>query len=322
MNNQNQPLSPFIGLSSRDAFGEAILKLAEENEQVVALTADLTDSVKLKDFEARFPNRFFNFGVAEQNMMGAAAGLTLAGKIPFACTYAVFSSMRACEQMRTDVAYNDLPVKIVSSHGGISFGVAGATHHAIEDIGIYRCIAGMTVLVPADGVETAAIMRAVMDIPGPVYVRLNRIKEKQVYIHDLDYKIGKPDLIKIGKDLLLIATGAQVGEALEAVKLLENAGIDAGVLNVSTIKPIDQESVLAVLKDYEFAMTVEQHNFINGLGSAIAEVIAENKVNIRFLRHGLKDRFTTSGPYAELLQYYRLDPKGICETAIRLMDQA
>lgn len=322
MVNEKQSTSPYVGLSSRDVFGLTILEVAENNQQIVALTADLTDSVKLKEFEKRYPDRFFNFGVAEQNMMGAAAGLTLAGKIPFACTYAIFASLRAAEQMRTDVAYNDLPVKIVSSHGGISFDVAGATHHAIEDIGIYRGIAGMTVLTPADGVETAAMIRAIVDLPGPVYVRLNRVKEKQIYRHDFDYQIGKPDLIKAGKDVLLIATGAEVGESLDAAALLDEYGISAGVLNVSTIKPIDQDAVLQFLQEYDAAVTVEQHNMFNGLGSAIAEIIAENEVRIRFLRHSLQDHFTTSGPYDELLHFYRLDPQGIFDTVVRFFDRA
>lgn len=321
MKEKNHIQSPFIGQSSRDAFGKVIVELGTENEVVVALTADLTDSVKLNEFKEKFPNRFFNLGVAEQNMMGVAAGLTLAGKIPYACTYAVFSSMRALEQVRTDIAYNDLPVRIVSSHGGISFGVAGATHQAIEDIGIYRGIAGMTVLVPADAVETAAILRATVDLPGPVYVRLNRIKEKSVYTHEVAYQIGKPDLIESGDDLLLIATGAQVGESIEAARLLKENGVDAGVLNVSSIKPIDQTIMVDILNNYPIVMTVEQHNIINGLGSAIAEIIAENRLNIRFMRHGLKDIFTTSGPYEELLAFYRLDPQGIHDTVIRFLDE-
>jgi transketolase len=321
MREHHQTQQALVGLSSRDAFGKVIVELATFNEKIVALTADLTDSVKLSSFSQKFPDRFIDFGVAEQNMMGAAAGFTLVGKIPFVCTYAVFSSMRACEQVRTDIAYNDLPVRIVSSHGGISSGVAGATHHAIEDIGISRGFSGMTVLVPADSVETAAIIRACVDLPGPVYVRLNRIKEKTVYSHAIDYQIGKPDLIRSGKDLLLIATGAQVGESLEAALLLEGTGFDAGVLNVSSIKPIDQAALIDIIKAYPIAISVEQHNIINGLGSAIAEIIAENNLDIRFLRHGLKDIFTTSGPYNALLEFYQLDPKGIYDTTLRFLDQ-
>lgn len=321
MKEKNHIQSPFIGQSSRDAFGKVIVELGTENEVVVALTADLTDSVKLNEFKEKFPNRFFNLGVAEQNMMGVAAGLTLAGKIPYACTYAVFSSMRALEQVRTDIAYNDLPVRIVSSHGGISFGVAGATHQAIEDIGIYRGIAGMTVLVPADAVETASIIRATVDLPGPVYVRLNRIKEKPVYTSEVAYQIGQPDLIESGKDILLIATGAQVGESVDAAKLLQESGVDAGVLNVSSIKPIDQTTMVDILNNYPVVMTVEQHNIINGLGSAIAEIIAENRLNMRFKRHGLYDFFTTSGPYESLLEYYHLDPQGIHDTVMRFLDE-
>jgi transketolase len=320
MTTQTQEKSAYIGLSSREAFGKVILELGAENESIVALTADLTGSVKLGEFEKTYPDRFINVGIAEQNLTGIAAGLTLAGKIPFACTYAVFSSMRATEQMRTDIAYNDLPVKIVSTHAGISFGIAGATHQALEDIGIYRSIAGMAVLVPADPVETAAIIRAAVDHPGPVYVRLNRIREKTVYTHDFKYTIGQPDLLQEGSDILLIATGAQVGETLDAAKMLKETGVDAGVLNVSSIKPIDDTIVLALLSKYPAVMTIEQHNYINGLGSTIAEIIAEANLDVKFLRHGLKDIFTTSGPYRELLGYYHLDPQGIHDIALKLLD--
>jgi len=320
--NSSQKESPFVGISSRDAFGQVIVELAGKNKNIVALTADLTSSVRLSQFKENFPERFINLGVAEQNMMGVAAGLTLTGKMPFACTYAVFSSMRACEQVRTDIAYNDLPVRIVSSHGGFSFGIAGATHQALEDIGIFRGFAGMTVFIPADAVETAAILRSVEKIPGPVYVRLSRAKEKTVYTQDFEYKIGHPDLLREGKDILLIATGGQVGESLEAAQLLSNYGIDAGVMNVSTIKPINENDFAEKISSYPAAMTVEQHNIINGLGSVVAEVIADKNINIPLKRHGLNDIFTTSGPYAELLEYYQLDPKGICETALGFLDRA
>ncbi len=312
----------FIGLSSREAFGKIITQLGEQNNKVVALTADLTNSVKLNEFKARFPTRFFNFGVAEQNMMGAAAGFTLAGKIPFACTYAAFSSMRACEQVRTDIAYNDLPVKIVSTHGGFSFGIAGATHHALEDVGIFRGIPGMTVLVPADAIETAAIMRAIVNIPGPFYVRLSRVKEKTVYFQNFEYKIGSPDLLQEGNDIVLIAMGAQVGETLEAARLLLEDGISAGVMNVSTIKPMNEKAVVSILNKYTMAMTVEEHNIINGLGSAISELIAAYHVDIKFMRHGLRDIFTTSGLYPDLLKYYHLDAQGIKETAIKFLEKS
>ncbi len=320
MKENNQSQSEYYGLSSRAAFGKVLVELGKENENIVALSADLAGSVKLNDFIKEFPNRFINFGVAEQNMMGAAAGLTLAGKIPFACTYAVFSSMRACEQVRTDIAYNGLPVKIVSSHSGITFGVAGATHQAIEDIGIFRTMAGMTIISPADGVETAAAIRAIAGLDKPVYVRLSRVKEKPVYTHDFDFHLGYPDLVISGKDLLLITTGPQVGEAIDASIMLKNQGVDAAILNVSTIKPMKQKRIVDILKNFPIIITVEQHNIINGLGSAIAEIIAENNLNVSFKRHGLYDIFTTSGPYRELLAYYQLDPQGIYDTVIRYLD--
>ena len=322
MTEKTNSQSPFVGFSSRKAFGKVLVELAKENDDIVALTADLTDSVQLTEFQKTFPDRFVNFGVAEQNMTGAAAGLTLAGKIPFTCTYAAFSSMRATEQMRTDIAYNDLPVRIVSTHGGVTFDVAGATHQAIEDVGIYRGIAGMTVIAPADAVETVAVIRAVVDLPGPVYVRLNRVTEKTVYTHDFIYKIGKPDLLKPGKNLLLVATAVQVGETLNAEKLLQDKGLDARVLNLSSVKPIDEKALVEIIKDYPAVMTVEQHSILNGTGSAVAEIIAQNNLDVAFYRHGLQDIFTTSGPYKELLVYYKLDPEGICETALKFLDQS
>jgi len=297
--NNSQLQSSFVGLSSRDSFGQVIVELGKEHENIVALTADLTGSVKLAKFKEIFPERFFNFGI----------------------TYAVFSSMRACEQVRTDIAYNGLPVRIVSTHGGFSFGIAGATHHAIEDIGINRVISGMTVLVPADGVETASIVRALIDLKGPAYVRLSRIKEKQVYHQDFDYKIGQPGLLREGKDILLIATGGQVGESLEAAKLLGEHHIEAGVMNISTIKPMDQEAVVRLINGYPNAMTIEEHNVMNGLGSAVAEVIALNNLDVHFKMHGLYDVFTTSGPYRDMLRYYQLDAEGICETVLKFLDE-
>lgn len=319
MKHQNENQSQYIGLASRQAFGKVIINLGEDHENLVTLSADLASSVNLTGFIEKFPERFLNFGVAEQNMMGAAAGLTLAGKIPFACTYAVFSSMRACEQVRTDIAYNGLPVRMISTHSGFSFGIAGATHHAIEDIGIFRGMPGMSVFSPADAVETAAILRAIIGIPGPVYVRLSRIVEKPVYQKDFDYDIGYPDLIKVGKDMLLIATGAQVGESLEALELLAKHGIDAGLLNVSSIKPLQENFIVDILRNYRAAVTVEQHNVINGLGSAIAEIIAQNNINIRFSRHGIHDIFTTSGPYKALLHYYQLDAEGIRDVILQFL---
>ncbi|MBG0787706.1 MAG: transketolase family protein [Anaerolineaceae bacterium] len=320
MNDNKQTQSPLVGLPSRKAYGKVLVELGHQNEKIVALSADLAGSVNLSDFAETFPDRFINVGVAEQDLMGVSAGLTLAGKIPYASTYAVFSALRAAEQVRTDIGYNGLPVRIVSTHGGITFGVAGATHQALEDIAVFRTIPGMAVFSPADAVETAAIIRATVDLDGPVYIRLSRVAEKTVYTQEFDYQIGKPDLLIPGEDVLLIATGMEVGEAMDAVKLLEEKGVKAGLLNVSTIKPLDAKGLAKLLKNYKTVMTVEQHNVINGLGSAVAEVIAEANLNLKFHRHGIMDIFTTSGPYKDLLSYYKLDPEGIRDTLLQVLD--
>ena len=311
--------SQFVGKSSRDVFGKVLIELAEKDQRVVAVTADLSGSVRMNEFKKRFPKRFFNFGIAEQNMMGASAGLAITGKIPYTSTFAVFASMRAGEQARTDIAYNELPVRICATHSGMGLGVGGATHHSLEDIGIFRNMPGMTVLVPADGVETAAMLRTTLELRGPVYIRLARPKEITVYEQDFEYIIGKADILQEGKDIAILACGGLVGHAVDAADLLKENGIDAGVVNVSTIKPIDKETIIKITESTGAILTVEEHNVINGLGSAVAEIIAETGISVQFKRHGLLDVFTTSGPYKDLLTYYLLDAEGIAKTARKLL---
>lgn len=320
MNDNKQTQSPLVGLASRKAYGKIIVELGHQYPNIVALSADLAGSVNLAEFSKVFPDRFINVGVAEQDLMGVSAGLTLAGKIPYASTYAVFSALRSAEQVRTDIGYNGLPVRIVSTHGGITFGVAGATHQALEDLSFFRTIPGMAVFSPADAVETAAILRATVELDGPVYIRLNRVAEKTVYTQEFDYQISQPDLLVEGEDVLLIATGIEVGESLDAAELLKEKGVNAGVLNISTIKPLNVQSLIDILKNYKTVMTVEQQNIVNGLGSAIAEIIAEANLNLKFHRHGIMDIFTTSGPYQDLLSYYKLDPEGIRDTQLQVLD--
>ena len=320
MNDKTQTQSPLVGLPSRKAYGKVIVELGHQYENIVALSADLAGSVNLSEFSKVFPDRFINVGVAEQDLMGVSAGLTLAGKIPYASTYAVFSALRSAEQVRTDIGYNGLPVRIVSTHGGITFGVAGATHQALEDLSFFRTIPGMAVFSPADAVETAAILRKTVELDGPVYIRLSRVTEKTVYTQEFDYQIGQPDLLVPGEDVLLVATGIEVGESLDAVELLKEKGVNAGLLNISTIKPLNTPFMVDILKNYKTVMTVEQHNVINGLGSAIAEIIADANLNLKFHRHGIMDIFTTSGPYQDLLSYYKLDPAGIRDTLLQVLD--
>ena len=307
--------SEYVGISSRDAFGKQLIVLAKENAEIVALTADLASSTRLVEFKKEFPERMFNFGIAEQNMMGAAAGLSLTGKIPFVCTFAAFASMRACEQARTDIAYNDLPVRICASHGGLGLAAGGSTHHSLEDLSIFRGMPGMTVLVPADSVQAAVLVREIISLKGPSYLRLSRPTELTVYNEEKEFPIGKADWLKQGKDLTIIAIGGMVGYSLQAAEMLEKEGRSVGVVNVYSLKPIDRKTILEAAKTSKAVMTVEEHNIIGGLGSAVAEVLAEEGVSVKFKRHGVLDHFTTSAPYEDLIHFYKLDGEGIASVA-------
>lgn len=306
--------SKYIGMPSRDSYGITLLELAEEDERIVAVTADLASSVRMVEFKKKFPERMFNMGIAEQNMMGASAGLALAGKVPFVSTFAVFASLRAAEQARTDIAYNNLPVRICASHGGFGLAVGGATHHAIEDIAVYRNMPNMTVIVPADSVQAAAATRAIVGLPGPVYMRVSRPKEPTVYHTDQPFIIGKADVVRQGKDATIIAFGGSVGYSLQAAEQLAAEGIQLRVVNMPTIKPIDRAAIIRAAQETGAILTVEEHTIFGGLGSAVAEVIAEAGLAIRFKRHGILDTFTTAAPYNDLLDLYGLDAKGIAKT--------
>lgn len=303
-------LREFSKEDTRDAYGRTLVELGRENRNIVALTADLMHSVKTEEFKRQFPQRFFNFGVAEQNMMGAVAGMATCGKIPFVSTFACFASMRACEQVRTDIAYPRLNVKIVVTHAGLSIGAGGTTHHATEDIGIMRSIANMTVIVPADAVETEKAVRAAAEYKGPVYIRLGRNPDPVIYTRDYEYEIGKAVLLREGKHVTIIATGRMVAESLIAADKLEKEGIKAGVINVHTIKPLDKEAIIEGANNTEHIVTVEEHNIMGGLGSAVAELITEqNSCSVK--RIGIPDVFSTIGSYDELLARYGLTGGGI-----------
>jgi transketolase len=318
----NEPRSPYVGLSSRDAFGKALVEIGKADARVVALTADLGSSVRIAEFARHFPDRAFNFGVAEQDMMGAAAGLALGGKIPFVTTYAVFASLRAAEQARTDVAYGNLPVRICASHSGLSLGPGGPTHHSTEDVAIYRTMPNMTVIVPADGVEAAAATRAVVDLPGPVYMRLSRAKESTVYTTEDRFHIGAANTVRTGPDGTIIACGSCVGRSLQAAESLSKEGIEVRVVDMATIKPIDRQAILSAARDTGAMVTVEEHTVIGGLGSAVAEVLAEAGLGIRFKRLGLQDLFATTAPYEELLALYGLDAQGIAQSVRELLTES
>jgi transketolase len=306
-----EPTSLYVGLSSRDAFGKVLVELGRANPRVVALTADLGSSVRTAEFAHSFPERAFNFGIAEQDMMGAAAGLALSGKIPFVTTYAVFASLRAAEQARTDVAYGNLPVRICASHSGLTIGAGGPTHQSIEDVAIYRGMPNMTVIVPADGVEAAAATRAIAELPGPAYLRLSRAKEPTVYQTEDRFRIGSANTVREGRDVAIVACGSCVGRSLRAAERLSAEDIDVRVIDMHTIKPLDTDAVVGSARGTGALLTVEEHSIVGGLGSAVAEVLAEAGLAVRFKRLGLPDQFPTTGPYEELLAFYGLDAHGI-----------
>ena len=301
-------------IATREAYGEALLQLGRENSNVVVLDADLSKSTKTYDFGKHFPERFFNMGIAEQNMMGTAAGLAASGKIAFASTFAVFASGRAFEQIRNSIAYPKLNVKIGASHAGITVGEDGGSHQAIEDIAIMRAIPNMTVFVPADAVETAAIVRAAAQIDGPVYIRLGRLGVPIIHGDNFEFKPGRAVKLREGKDVTLVATGIMVTTALEAAVELAAEGIEATVLDMHTIKPLDMEAVISAANSTGAIVTAEEHSIIGGLGSAVAEVLAENCL-VPLKRVGIQDSFGESGKPAELLEKYGLTAKHLVSAA-------
>ncbi|MBC7328938.1 transketolase family protein [bacterium] len=302
--------------STRRAYGEALAELGELKEEVVVLDADLSKSTYTNIFAKKFPHRFFNMGISECKMISCAAGLATTGKIPFASTFAIFAAGRAWEMVRLSVGYTNLNVKIAASHAGISVGEDGPTHHCIEDIALMRVIPNMTVIVPADATETRKAVFASAEWKGPVYLRLGRPDIPILFDDSYEFKIGKANVIKEGKDVSIFACGLMVWQALQAVELLEKEGIDAELLNVSTIKPLDEEAILNSLRKTGCAVSAEEHNIIGGLGSAIAELMVE-KFPAPLEIVGVKDRFAESGPWKDLLIKYNLSPEDIKEAVIR-----
>ncbi|WP_027717662.1 transketolase family protein [Desulfovirgula thermocuniculi] len=308
-------------IATRDAYGEALVELGKENPRVVVLDADLSKSTKTVEFKKRFPERFFNLGIAEQNLVGTAAGLAAAGKIPFCSTFAVFAAGRAFEQVRNSVAYSRLNVKIAATHAGITVGEDGGSHQAVEDIALMRVLPNMTVFVPADAWETRAAVRAAAEIAGPVYIRLGR--PKVPVLHEggcADFVPGRAMLMREGRDATVIACGIMVAAALEAAGELAAEGLSVRVLNMHTIKPLDVEAVLAAARETGAIVTAEEHSVIGGLGGAVAEVVCEHHP-VPVLRVGLPDVFGESGTPEELLQKYGLTAQNIAakvRTAVKL----
>jgi len=301
-------------VATRDAYGDALVNLGKKRNDVVVLDADLSGSTKTSKFAKAFPDRFFNVGIAEQDMVGTAAGLALAGKLPFCSTFAVFATGRAWEQIRQSVCYPNLSVKVVASHAGVTVGEDGGSHQSVEDIAVMRVIPNMTVIVPADGVETTLAIEAVAEHKGPCYVRVGRNKVATLFGPEYKFVIGKAHVFHEGKDVAIIATGLMTAEALKARDLLKAEGIDAGVINMSTIKPIDAAAVIAAAKRCGAVVTAEEHSIIGGLGGAVAEVLSESQP-APLVRVGIKDTFGTSGESDGLLKHYGLSPEDLCAAA-------
>ena len=302
----------------RDAYGEALLELGASNPKVVVVGADTTGSLKSGVFATKFPARFFNLGIAEQNLIGVAAGLAHAGKIAYAGTYAIFVPGKCVDQIRNNVAYPDLEVKIVCSHGGITVGPDGASHQQVEDIAIMRSIPRMKVVVPSDSVSTKAIVKAVADIRGPFYIRLTRPSTEVVYENGFTYELGKANVLREGADVAIFACGIMVPEALKAANSLAGKGVSASVVDLHTIKPIDSETIVKFAKSCGRIVTAEEHNVIGGMGSAVAEVVVEKKP-VPMKRVGVMDTFGESGDAKELMKKYGLTAGSIEGAATALV---
>ena len=296
----------------RNAYGEALKRLGEINKNVVVLDADLSGSTMTKTFKSAFPERFFNMGIAEQDMMGAAAGLAIAGKIPFASTFAMFGAGRAFEIIRNSICYPKLNVKVAVTHAGISVGEDGASHQSIEDISIMRSIPNMTVIVPCDAVEAEKAVFASAEFDGPCYLRMARPATNIITKEDTPFKIGKANVLREGKDVCVFATGILVAEALDAAEMAEKDGISVTVVNVHTIKPIDREVVVDMAKKHKKLISIEEHSIIGGLGSAISEVLTDEYPS-QLIRLGIKDTFGESGTVDELMNKYGLTSKALYE---------
>lgn len=301
-----------MGLATREAYGKALAKLICENDKIVVLDADLTKSTKTADAQKECPERHFNMGIAEGNMMSTAAGIAASGYTVFASSFSIFATGRAWEQVRNSIGYPHLNVKVCGTHAGISVGEDGASHQALEDIALMRVIPGMEVYQPCDEAETVAIINHVANTNGPCYVRLGRGKVDDVYTADTKFEIGKISTLNQGKKVAIFATGLLVQEALKAQKELEAKGINPTIINVSCIKPLDEKGILEVLKNHEIIITAEEHNVIGGLGAAIADV-ATSLYPTLIHRIGVQDTFGESGPADQLLTKYGLTAEAIIE---------
>ncbi len=301
--------------ATRQSYGEALAQLGKENKKIVVLDADLSTATKTNIFAKEFPNRFFDIGIAEQDMISTAAGFATCGKIPYASTFAVFAAGRAYDQIRNSVAYPNLNVKICATHSGVTVGEDGATHQMIEDISLMRTLPNMKVMSVSDDVQTKWAVKEISKIDGPVYLRLSRLATPVLYDENKKFEIGKAVQIGEGTDCTIFATGITVAESLKAKEELKKQGINIRVVDIHTIKPIDEEIIIKCAKETKRLISVEDHNIIGGLGSAIAEVLT-SKYPCKLERMGIKDVFGKSGKAEELMEYFEIDYKSIVKTIL------
>ncbi|MGE8639899.1 MAG: transketolase family protein [Achromobacter sp.] len=304
---------------------DALIELAQAGHPVVAGSADLQYSNGLNRFAQAYPDRYVQFGISEQNMVSAAAGLATTGMMPFVATFASFLGLLCCEQIRMDVAYTKLPVRLIGHHTGISLGFYGTSHHATEDISTMRALAGLTVVSPADGPQLASAIKASANWPEPIYFRIGRGRDPQVYEEGAPFEFGRAIVHSTGSDLNIIACGITLHAALAAAEQLRQEGLSVGVIDMPTIKPLDRDAVLAAAGQARLMMTVEEHNVLGGLGSAVAEVLADAGTGTRLRRHGIYDEYSLIAPPTTLYAHYKLDAAGIGEVArevIKTSDKA
>ena len=305
-------------MATRQAYGEALVEIGEKNKDLIVMDADLSKSTMTASFSKAFPERFFNMGIAEQNMYGVAAGLASSGKTVVASTFAMFAAGRAFEIIRNSIGYPHLNVKICATHAGVTVGEDGASHQAIEDISLMRSIPGMTVLNPSDGASAKKAIEAAIEMKGPCYVRLGRAAVPVIYDEDMDFEIGKGITVKDGNDVAIVATGIMVNEAVIAAEQLAAEGISARVIDIHTIKPIDEEIIVKAAKETKGIVTAEEHSIIGGLGSAVAEVTAK-EAPARVKMIGIKDKFGQSGKPNQLMEAYEITAADIVKACKELL---
>lgn len=308
-------------LQTAEIYGQALVELGKAHPEVVALTADLAKSTKIGDFMKQFPDRFFNVGIAEQNMFGIAAGMARAGLVPFLSTFSQFASLRSADQLSTDLCYQNVNAKVIATHSGTSFGQAGSTHHAISDLAVTRALPNLTVICPADGVETYNAVMAAYNTPGPFYIRINRGFDNTLYnTRDYGFEVGKAVTVREGTDITIIACGSCVYQANQAADFLEKAdGLKIRVLDMHTIKPIDRDAIVKAVMDTRRIITVEDHNIMGGLGSAVAEVVVESGKGCAFKKLGVPDQFAPIGLHEDIMNVLGIDANGIINAVREVM---